>query len=452
MRGIKLKPMRSFIILLFQLVVAHSIMAQSVKDTTDIRYLLAEKTYSTIQDLQVQQRKVWPDVQNKYVIINFWATWCGPCLKELPVLNALAKKYPDKLTVLSVSYEDSSKVIPFLKNHPELKAIHFISNDQVLHNRFKHRIIPHNIWIDNKGEIKYATGAEEINEENMRGFINDQALSMRKKTDVIDFDYRKTLHLIDSNFKYRSILGGYIPGIYSESTYRARLFPSGRKIQRLLAGDRSLYELYEMAVGKLRLLRTDYNLIDVRTSDSTKFFWPVQCPESFRNSKYETRDEWIEKNLYSYELILPRPVLDSVFCAYMLNDLDRSFGIEHRVITKPYQSLIIRGTVPDSISKSSSDIETMASIDIKDGFMIAKNILLIDLLHQINAAYLKIDKEPTFRYIFNESEVQYPIDIKIPVLEHYESGDQLIYAICEQLGLKTRLEVREVPSLELIDR
>ena len=451
--------MRSFIILLFQMVLAHSIMAQNVKDTTDIRYLLAEKTYSTIQDLQVQQRKVWPDVQNKYVIINFWATWCGPCLKELPVLNALAKKYPDKLTVLSVSYEDSAKVIPFLKNHPELKAIHFISNDQVLHNRFKHRIIPHNIWIDDKGEIKYVTGAEEINEENMRGFINDQALSMRKKTDVIDFDYRKTLHLIDSTFRYRSILGDCIPGIGGGSTYNSATTSTGRKFKRLLIWNRSLYDLYEIAISKVPILTADYKLIDVRISDSTKFFWPVQCPESFKTSKYATRKDWEEQNLHSYELTLPFAVSDSAFFAYMLNDLDRSFGIKHKKITKPYQSLIIRGTVPDSISKSSSDTNTKGSIDAKDGYLIAKNILLIDLLRQMNifyvkknAFYLKNNTEPTFRYIFNESEVQYPIDIKIPVLEHYESGDQLIYAICEQLGLKTRLEVREVPSLELIDR
>lgn len=61
-------------------------------------------------------------------IVNFWATWCAPCVKELPDFDSISKKYAsEKVKVLLVSMdfkEDlQTKVIPFLKKrslHPEI--------------------------------------------------------------------------------------------------------------------------------------------------------------------------------------------------------------------------------------------------------------------------------------------------------------------------------------------
>ncbi|MFH1845821.1 MAG: TlpA disulfide reductase family protein [bacterium] len=51
------------------------------------------------------------------VIVSFWATWCRPCLKELPHLSALARETAGRLTVLAVNIDSSksvAKVRPFL--------------------------------------------------------------------------------------------------------------------------------------------------------------------------------------------------------------------------------------------------------------------------------------------------------------------------------------------------
>ncbi|SEM93411.1 Thiol-disulfide isomerase or thioredoxin [Sphingomonas gellani] len=55
--------------------------------------------------------------RGKPVLLNLWATWCGPCVKELPTLDALAKREAGRLTVVAISQDtDASKVAPFLKD------------------------------------------------------------------------------------------------------------------------------------------------------------------------------------------------------------------------------------------------------------------------------------------------------------------------------------------------
>lgn len=58
------------------------------------------------------------DVTGKVKVVNVWATWCAPCIKEMPVLNELAAKYKDQdvsFVAVSIDEEGAAKVEPFLK-------------------------------------------------------------------------------------------------------------------------------------------------------------------------------------------------------------------------------------------------------------------------------------------------------------------------------------------------
>lgn len=62
------------------------------------------------------------ELKGKTVVINFWATWCAPCVEEFPALVAAAERYADDgvvLVTVSQDFEDDidSKVVPFLTEH-----------------------------------------------------------------------------------------------------------------------------------------------------------------------------------------------------------------------------------------------------------------------------------------------------------------------------------------------
>lgn len=59
------------------------------------------------------------DHKNEVVLVNFWATWCGPCVMEIPDLVAVQEKYRARgFTIVGLSQDDSlGQVRPFVKQH-----------------------------------------------------------------------------------------------------------------------------------------------------------------------------------------------------------------------------------------------------------------------------------------------------------------------------------------------
>jgi peroxiredoxin len=73
-----------------------------------------QKADFTLKDLQGQSWHL-RDLQGKVVLVNFWATWCPPCRKEMPDLDALYNKFKDQgFVVLAISDEQAVKVSTFI--------------------------------------------------------------------------------------------------------------------------------------------------------------------------------------------------------------------------------------------------------------------------------------------------------------------------------------------------
>jgi len=68
----------------------------------------------------------------KAVLVNYWATWCGPCVKEFPMIVELSKEYADEAVVLFVStdwLDEKKRAMEFLKKQG-VKGLSFIKNQK----------------------------------------------------------------------------------------------------------------------------------------------------------------------------------------------------------------------------------------------------------------------------------------------------------------------------------
>jgi peroxiredoxin len=75
---------------------------------------LRDRANFTLRDLQGKQWTL-KNLGGKVVLVNFWATWCPPCRKEIPDLEALYQHFKDRgLVILAISDEKESKVRPFI--------------------------------------------------------------------------------------------------------------------------------------------------------------------------------------------------------------------------------------------------------------------------------------------------------------------------------------------------
>ena len=103
--------------------------------------------------------------RGKWLLINIWATWCGPCRSEMPALNRVwDTEHPAGLEMIGISDEDPETLWAFLNQAPPDQAIHYpIANDPGA--RFKIalnvRAIPRTIIVDPAGHVKFDEAGSE---------------------------------------------------------------------------------------------------------------------------------------------------------------------------------------------------------------------------------------------------------------------------------------------------
>jgi thiol-disulfide isomerase/thioredoxin len=94
-----------------------------------------------------------PKRNGKFVLIDFWATWCGPCRKAIPELNALQKKFGDRLVVIGISDETEEKV----KALQDPKMEYHVALDPQARTKKALEVtgIPHVILLDPQGIVRW---------------------------------------------------------------------------------------------------------------------------------------------------------------------------------------------------------------------------------------------------------------------------------------------------------
>ena len=93
------------------------------------------------------------ELEGTPVLINLWATWCGPCILEMPALDTLAEQSGDKLRVLTVSQDlqGAEKVVPFFAQRKFVHLEPWLDPDNVLGQHYATGILPTTVLYDARG-------------------------------------------------------------------------------------------------------------------------------------------------------------------------------------------------------------------------------------------------------------------------------------------------------------
>lgn len=126
----------------------------------------------TLQDMKNNEVKL-SDYKGKLVCINFWGTYCSPCIKSIPQKNEMVKKYnPKNFVLLNICIDNDLTKWKELINSNEFKGIHLRCPGNwsgLLSKNYRITGIPHYTLIDKSGKII----ADDIHRDSLEYYIEE---------------------------------------------------------------------------------------------------------------------------------------------------------------------------------------------------------------------------------------------------------------------------------------
>lgn len=117
------------------------------------RYLIAPEL--KLEEIEVQnflgEKSTLETLKGKVVVLNFWATWCQPCVKEMPIFDEMFKKMEGKdVEILMVSDEGNGRLISFIKKHALTVPVYQLTKDMKAYGVYT---IPSTFIFDKTGKL-----------------------------------------------------------------------------------------------------------------------------------------------------------------------------------------------------------------------------------------------------------------------------------------------------------
>jgi peroxiredoxin len=149
--------------------------------------------YKFVDILNSKQNEIsLEDLKGKPVILEFWATWCGPCIPAMKKLDSLQNTFGNKIEIITISSEKKERLEKFIESsNTSLRIV----SDTVHNKNFKYKVIPHTIIIDKNGIVKGITSPENINNEVIENLLANNKIDLELKDDFY----------IDPNLKVETI-------------------------------------------------------------------------------------------------------------------------------------------------------------------------------------------------------------------------------------------------------
>jgi thiol-disulfide isomerase/thioredoxin len=111
-----------------------------------------------------------PDAGGKFMLIDFWATWCGPCRRSIPELNEFQSRFKDQLVVIGVSGESEADIRKMTA--PQIDYAVASDPQERMNQALAITGIPHCILVDPKGIVRYEGMPTYLDDAKLQHFLD----------------------------------------------------------------------------------------------------------------------------------------------------------------------------------------------------------------------------------------------------------------------------------------
>ena len=157
-----------------------------------------------MKDLQGVERSI-SEWDGKALLINFWATWCIPCKREIPMLNELSNEYEGRdFEVLGIAVDTPENIQEFMQTIPldyETLADEDVSQDVAFQFSNSFLVLPFTVFLDHKGRVFWMQ-VEEIHREEV-DLILDKIYKIQSETLAFETAQEELIRELDALMQER---------------------------------------------------------------------------------------------------------------------------------------------------------------------------------------------------------------------------------------------------------
>jgi thiol-disulfide isomerase/thioredoxin len=270
------------------------------------------------------------DINGKYIVLEFWATWCSPCLKSIPHLNNLQTKFnQDNLIFISITDEKVSKVKKILEL-VKFNSIVVTDTTKVTQKNFGNNTngiseLPLTVLIDDRNVVKWIGKPKNLTEEIMNSFLEKREIfstvnNSKKLNFTRQTNFEKFLEIAkDDQIEY-----------YFEIKKTERSNLNSFKLNKV---NPNLFYLEAINIKELLLTTLNYN-INLFTVDSIlgTDSYDVTFKKSINTLQNFDLLEINILNFFSLKKSIEFKRIQSYGIYTNHNILEKSFEIEHSVV------------------------------------------------------------------------------------------------------------------------
>ncbi|MCZ2396262.1 MAG: TlpA family protein disulfide reductase [Chitinophagales bacterium] len=372
--------------------------------------------------------------RDKLILLDFWATWCGSCLKNFPKMEALEKQFEGKLKVLPVTGEDLATLNKFFasKNGQRFKNLISVAGDPFLSKIFPHYAIPFIVWIKD-GKVLNTTDASQVTADNIQEILQGKKSSVETVLQIgrnrplmlaEQFDLEKKTTLVNYALLSKGRIKAIAPGsgfhrnndgvVYGRQWTNISLM----NIYRGIA-----YELFE----KENTPFSEKRLVNV-----------VKNPEAI-DFTITHEDDPVDDRLYNFEFIVPQNKADQLY-PNMLKALNEFSGYSALIEKQRTKCLVMKKT------GDSDDLKTKGGTVVSN--VVKTTVILRNAPLEHLIVYLNVNNQFTDLNVIDETGYTDNVDLNLGTVKDLAELKKAL----QKYGLTLIEEERDLSMLVVRDR